>query len=180
MPPSPTWRGCPASGQDVLREGGPRLTAGSAEGRGDREEGSPRGSPRASSCIVPPASPWTGAPRQGCSENLRVKAKDVRAEAGPAVCTVRSPPAPVLTLSWGPGPVDPQPGGVSAGQQTPELHPYARPPQPGHSWAAARAQVKVSQGRRFSLLFVRITWHLASQFPARDGACAPCIETVAP
>lgn len=103
MPPNPTWRGCPASGQEVLREGGPHLRAGTAEGRRDQEEGSPWGSPRASSCIAPPANPWTGAPRQGRSETLRIKAKDVRAEAGPAICTVRSPPALVLTLSWGPG-----------------------------------------------------------------------------
>lgn len=43
---------------------------------------------------MPPASPWTGAPRQGCSENLQVKTQDVRADAGPAACTVHSPPAP--------------------------------------------------------------------------------------
>ncbi|XP_055269365.1 basic proline-rich protein-like [Moschus berezovskii] len=56
---------------------------------------------------MPPASAWTRAPRRGCSETLRFKAEDVREEAGPAVHTVRSPPAPgphVEPGSWPGGP----------------------------------------------------------------------------
>lgn len=109
-----------------------------------------------------PGKPLDRSPTSGLLREPPGQGQGREGRGRPCCCTVCSPPAPVLTLSWGPGPVDPQPSGVSVGQQTPELHPYARPPQPGHSWATARAQVKVSQGRRFSLLFVRIAWHLAS------------------
>lgn len=75
------------------------------------------------------------------------------------------PLPPVLTLSWGPGPADPQPSGVSVGQQTQSCTLMPRPPQPSHSWATARAQVKVSQegASLYYLSALLGTWPLSSQ-----------------
>ena len=130
---------------------------------------------------MPPASPGTGAPRQGCSETLRVKTQDVRADTGPAACTVRSPPAPGPRAELGsrPGRLPaarplaarsiPSPGGVSMGQQTPELHPNAHPPLSHLSLAAPGLQPgprsgSAREGASLYCLSASLgTWPLSSQ-----------------
>lgn len=160
MPPQPPPGGCPASGQEVPEgRGSPPHGRGRLREGGDQEEGSPW-APRASSCIAPPASFLTGAPRRLLREPPG-QGQGRKAEAGPAAAPSALPPRPHAELGSRPGRSPAQWGlrGGSRPQSCSMPRASPQPATPGHSQGLGQGQ----PGK--ALLFVRTlgTWPLSSQ-----------------